>query len=89
MVERGERNKRDSSERRGRPKFFKKKSCKFCAEKIKSMTYKETDKIAKFLTEKGKMIPRRISGNCAKHQRMLARAIKISRHACIVPFQVD
>ena len=88
MAERSER--RDSGERRGgRPKFFKKKTCKFCSEKVTQLDFKDTDRIMKFLTEKGKIIPRRISGNCAKHQRRLAAAVKRSRHACIVPFQTS
>lgn len=81
--------RRETRERRPRQKFFKKKTCKFCGEKITGLDYKDTDRIYKFLTEKGKIIPRRISGNCAKHQRVLARAVKKARHAAIVPFQTD
>ncbi|MBI4397966.1 MAG: 30S ribosomal protein S18 [Candidatus Omnitrophica bacterium] len=87
MAERRER--RDSSERRGgRQKFFKKKTCKFCGEKVVPLDYKDIERIAKFLTEKGKIIPRRISGNCAKHQRKLAWAVKRSRHGAVLPFQI-
>lgn len=84
-----ERERRESGDRKSRQKFFKKKACKFCGEKINFIDFKDTDKIYKFLTEKGKIIPRRISGNCAKHQRKLARALKRSRHAAIVPFQMS
>ncbi len=84
-----ERERREPSERRGRQKFFKKKTCKFCSEKAVQVDFKDVDRIAKFLTEKGKIIPRRISGNCAKHQRRLAWAIKRARHAAIVAFQVS
>ena len=84
-----ERERREGGERRSRQKFFKKKTCKFCSEKVTQVDFKDIERIAKFLTEKGKIIPRRISGNCAKHQRRLAESIKRSRHAAIVPFQSD
>ncbi|MBI4972039.1 MAG: 30S ribosomal protein S18 [Candidatus Omnitrophica bacterium] len=88
MAERSERRS-EPGEKRGRQKFFKKKTCKFCSEKVTQLDFKDTDRIMKFLTEKGKIIPRRISGNCAKHQRRLAAAVKRSRHAAIVPFQTS
>ena len=84
-----ERERREHSERKPRQKFFKKKVCKFCSDKTGAVEYKETEKIVKFLTEKGKIIPRRISGNCAKHQRRLAKVIKMARYAAIVPFQTS
>lgn len=84
-----ERERREPGDRKSRQKFFKKKSCKYCGEKVNLIDFKDTDRIFKFLTEKGKIIPRRISGNCAKHQRKLARAVKRARHAAIVPFQVS
>lgn len=70
-------------------RVFRKKSCRFCAERTSYIDYKDVEKISKFLTEKGKVIPRRISGNCAKHQRVLARAVKLCRHSGLVPFQVE
>ena len=89
MPERRER--RDPKEKRGggRQKFFKKKTCKFCSDKVAQLDFKETERIVKFLTEKGKIIPRRISGNCAKHQRVLAAGVKRSRHAAIIPFLMN
>ena len=53
------------------------------------MDYKDSERLKKFLTEKGKIMPRRITGNCAKHQRILARAIKVARHAAVLAFQID
>ena len=70
-------------------RFFQKKICKFCAEKATQIDFKDIEKLRRFLTEKGKIIPRRITGNCAKCQRMLARAIKKARHADLVAFQID
>lgn len=80
-------------ERGGRPdrggRIFRKKVCRLCKEDVSHIDYKEVEKLAKFLSEKGKIAPRRISGNCAKHQRMLAGAIKRSRHSALVAFQVE
>lgn len=73
----------------GGPRFFQKKTCRFCADKNSLLDYKDTERLRKFLTEKGKIMPRRITGNCAKCQRMLTRAIKRSRHAGFVAFQID
>ena len=67
-------------------RVYRKKVCKFCGEKIKAIDYKDTMRIAKFVTERGKIIPSRISGNCAKHQRMLAKAIKKARLAAFIPY---
>ncbi len=67
-------------------RVYRKKVCKFCGEKIKAIDYKDTMRIAKFVTERGKIIPSRISGNCAKHQRMLARAIKKARLVAFIPY---
>ena len=73
----------------GGPRFFQKKTCRFCSERADQIDYKDTEKMRRFLTEKGKIMPRRITGNCAKHQRILARSIKRSRHTAFVAFQID
>lgn len=67
-------------------RVYRKKVCKFCGEKIKAIDYKDTMRITKFVTERGKIIPSRISGNCARHQRMLARAIKKARLVAFIPY---
>ena len=64
----------------------RKKICKFCAEKSEDIDYKDTQTLRYFLTERGKIVPRRISGNCAKHQRLLTTAIKRSRMVALLPF---
>ena len=67
-------------------RVFRKKVCKFCGEKVKAVDYKDTMRLTKFITERGKIIPSRISGNCAKHQRMLAKAIKKARLVAFIPY---
>ena len=83
----GRNNDRDSSggKERGmrRPK---KKICSFCVDKVQGIDYKETAKVRKFITERGKILPRRISGNCAVHQRQLTVAIKRARQIALLPF---
>lgn len=66
--------------------FYKKKVCKFCVEKLDSVDYKDTSRLRRYITERGKIIPRRISGNCTFHQRMLAKVIKRARMANLLPF---
>lgn len=66
--------------------FFRKKFCIFCTEKIEDIDYKDAARLGKFITERGKMIPRRISGVCARHQRRLSSAIKRARIIALLPF---
>lgn len=76
-------------ERGGKGKvFFKKKVCKFCIQKLK-IDYKDADTLRRFITERGKILPRRITGTCAKHQRALALAIKQARNIALLPFVAD
>lgn len=79
---------RDGEDRGGRGKgkvYFKKKVCKFCTQKLK-IDYKDADGLRRFTTERGKILPRRITGTCAKHQRSLALAVKRARVIAILPF---
>lgn len=71
-------------QRRGR-----KKVCPFCVDKVEHIDYKEISKLRKFISERGKILPKRISGNCAKHQRQLTNAIKRARHVALMPFSSD
>jgi small subunit ribosomal protein S18 len=66
--------------------FIKHKICRFCADSSLKIDYKEPKTLAIFTSERGKIIPRRISGNCAKHQRILALAIKRARNIGLLPF---
>ena len=81
---------RDGDDRRGGKGkvFFKKKVCKFCIQKLK-IDYKDADTLRRFVTERGKILPRRITGTCAKHQRALALAIKRARTIALLPFVAD
>jgi small subunit ribosomal protein S18 len=67
-------------------KVFKKRPCRFCADKVKNLDFIEYLRFQKFLTERGKIVPSRISGNCAKHQRQLAKAIRKARIMALLPF---
>lgn len=82
---------RDADERAPRAKgkaFFRKKVCRFCANKTK-IDYKDADLLRRYTTERGKILPRRITGTCAKHQRHLALEIKRARAICLMPFVAD
>ncbi len=77
---------REDEERRPRPRmYFKKKVCRFCTQKMK-IDYKDADTLRRFITERGKILPRRITGTCAKHQRSVALAIKRARTLALLPF---
>ncbi len=64
----------------------KKKVCNFCADRIILIDFKDSQKLRRYLTDRGKILPRRITGTCAYHQRKLASAIKFSRHMSLVPY---
>ena len=68
-------------------KMPRKKVCAFCQEKIAEIDYKDVNRLKKFVTEGGKILPRRMSGTCAAHQRKLATAIKRARIASLLPFK--
>lgn len=63
--------------------------CNFCVDKATNIDYKELDKLRRFITERGKILPRRISGNCAKHQRQLTDAIKRARNIALLPYTLE
>lgn len=76
-------------ERRGnrrRREYSRRKICRFCSDSSLDIDYKNYRLLKYFLTERGRIFPRRISGNCAKHQRELTRAIKRARHVALLPF---
>ena len=64
----------------------RKKVCNLCVDKVVEIDYKDVNKLKKFITEKGKIVPRRMSGVCAKHQRELATAIKRARYMALLPY---
>lgn len=67
--------------------FVRKKVCRFCADDKIKIDYKDVKLLKNFTTERGKIIPRRVTGNCAYHQRRVAKAIKLSRIVSIMPFR--
>ena len=72
-----------------RPRKGRRKGCAFCADKVEHIDYKDVNRLRKFTTERGKIMPRRMSGVCAKHQRELAVAIKRSRQVALMPYVAD
>ena len=84
-------NEGREDDRDGRAKsktYFRKKVCRFCANKAK-IDYKDADALRRYMTERGKILPRRITGTCAKHQREVAKAIKRARSICLLPYVAD
>jgi small subunit ribosomal protein S18 len=75
----------------GKKKFFyrRKRVCKFCVEKLEYIDYKDMKMLQQFIPERGKILPRRISGTCALHQRKLQNAIKRARIMALIPFATD
>jgi len=65
------------------------KTCIFCEDNAKKLDYKDVNRLRKFITERSKILPRRLSGNCAKHQRQVTRAIKRARILALLPFTVE
>ena len=72
-----------------RQRKMRKKACPFCVDKATVIDYKDINKLRRFISERGKILPRRISGCCAKHQRTLTIAIKRARHVALLPFSAD
>ena len=75
--------------RRDRGRRPRKKVCSFCVDKVETIDYKDVAKLRRFVTERGKILPRRISANCAKHQRQLTSAIKRARNVALLPFTCE
>jgi small subunit ribosomal protein S18 len=80
-----ERSDDDKGSQRRRP-MFRRKVCRFCADKTLRIDYKDVRTISQFVTERGKMTPSRITGNCARHQRILTTAVKRARTVALLPF---
>ena len=90
--DRGDRDDRGDKggddDKRGGRGFGRKRVCRYCADKNAKVDFKDQAALKYFVTERGKIIPRRISGNCAKHQREVAKAIKRSRGLALIPYLV-
>jgi len=72
-----------------RRRFGRRKVCKFCVDKVDAVDYRDAKRLRTFVTERGKIIPRRISGNCAQHQRQLTTALKRVRTVALVPYVAE
>ncbi|HWI63849.1 MAG TPA: 30S ribosomal protein S18 [Symbiobacteriaceae bacterium] len=75
--------------RRERGRRPKRRVCSFCVDKVENIDYKDINRLKRYITERGKILPRRISGNCAAHQRGLTVAIKRARIVALLPFTVE
>lgn len=83
------RKERSGDSKESRIRRPRRKSCNFCIDKVESIDYKDVSKLRKYISERGKILPRRVSGNCAKHQRRLTEAIKRARHIVLLPYTTD
>lgn len=81
--------KREPRKGNARMRRAKRKVCAFCVDKADSIDYKDIGKLRKYVTERGKILPRRISGTCAKHQRQLTESIKRARNIALLPFTTE
>ncbi|MCM8811468.1 MAG: 30S ribosomal protein S18 [Candidatus Omnitrophica bacterium] len=81
-----ERRRHPTDEALEKKKPFRKKVCKFCLDRVERVDYRDALRLAKFTSERGKILPRRVSGTCAHHQRQLSKAIKRARVIALSPF---
>ena len=79
----------DRGAKRPRGRKPRRKVCGFCVDKIEFIDYKDVGRIRRFTNERGKILPRRMTGNCAKHQRQLSEAVKRARAVALLPFTVE
>lgn len=77
------------ADRKKRVFYRRRKVCKFCAEHVDYVDYKDVDLLQQFILERAKILPRRISGTCARHQRMVQKALKRARHLALIPFTTE
>jgi small subunit ribosomal protein S18 len=80
------KDRKDKGKKKRRRAFPRRKVCRFCADKKARIDYRDPNSLKFFVTERGKIIPRRISGNCAYHQRKVAKAIKQARQIALLPY---
>ena len=80
---------KEKTERPFKARKAKKKVCQFCVDKVSDIDYKDVAKLRRYVSERAKILPRRITGTCAKHQRQLTSAIKRARHIALLPFSAE
>ncbi|MFH1091044.1 MAG: 30S ribosomal protein S18 [Pseudomonadota bacterium] len=76
----------DDRKNKKKKMYHRRKVCRFCAERSLEINYKDIRVLRNFVTERGKLVPRRISGNCARHQRQMTTAVKRARHMALMPY---
>ena len=81
-----ERQEKDSRRMNHKPR---RKACSFCVDKVENIDYKDVAKLRRFLSERAKILPRRVTGTCASHQRALTVALKRARHLALLPYSND
>jgi small subunit ribosomal protein S18 len=86
---RGERQERPRRRGGGGGRFGRRRVCSFCVDKVESIDYKEPARLRRFVSDRGKIEPRRKTGTCARHQRMLTTALKRARHLALLPFTAE
>ena len=79
----------DRAARRPRGRKQRRKVCTFCVDKVQHIDYKDIARLRRFMSERGKILPRRVTGTCARHQRDLTTAIKRARHLALLPYTAD
>lgn len=89
MADRNDRNDRQDRDRRPGGRKTRKKVCGFCVDRIDTIDYKDVAKLRRFISERAKILPRRVTGTCARHQRELTISIKRARHLALLPFSSD
>ena len=85
----GDDDSRGNGQGRGGRRMHRRRICRFCIEKVDIIDFKDMRLLQNYIPERGKILPRRISGNCAIHQRMLAEAIKRARNIALLPYSTD
>lgn len=86
-MERETRERSDRPDRPGRDMRRRRKVCQFCVDKVEQIDYKDAARLRKFTSDRGKILPRRMTGTCAMHQRQLTEAIKRARHIALLPYK--
>lgn len=82
-------NNRQERDNRRQNRRGRRKVCGFCVDKVDNIDYKDVSKLRRYVSERAKILPRRVTGTCAKHQRALTVAIKRARHLALLPFNSD
>lgn len=88
-MEKETRERQDRPERPNMRDRRRRKVCQFCVDKVEAIDYKDSAKLRKYISERAKILPRRMTGTCAMHQRQLTEAIKRARHIALLPYTVE